>query len=135
MREKLQRFMVGRYGVDELSKVLNISVFVCLFLSLLSGWKSVFSVFYWVGLAFLIYNCYRMFSKNVTKRYEENQKYVNFRYQQTVKHNAAKKRFAQRDVYRFFKCPGCKQWVRVPKGRGKICITCPKCKVEFVKRS
>ena len=43
-----------------------------------------------------------------------------------------KKRWAQRGTYRFFKCPQCRQIVRVPKGRGKICITCPKCKTEFM---
>ncbi len=52
-----------------------------------------------------------------------------------VKKNNLKKRWAQRSTYRFFKCPQCKQTVRVPKGRGKICITCPKCKTEFIKKS
>ena len=51
------------------------------------------------------------------------------------KENNLKKRWAQRSTYRFFKCPQCKQTVRVPKGRGKICITCPKCKTEFIKKS
>ena len=49
--------------------------------------------------------------------------------------NNMKKRWAQRGTYRFFKCPQCRQTVRVPKGRGKICITCPKCKTEFIKKS
>ena len=53
----------------------------------------------------------------------------------SVKKNNLKKRWAQRSTYRFFKCPQCKQTVRVPKGRGKICITCPKCKTEFIKKS
>ena len=131
MREKLQRFMTGRYGADELGRTLNIVVLVSLVVSMFSGLLPVLSVFYWFGIALMIYNCFRMFSKNVSKRYEENQRYLSRRYKAVVKRDEWKKRFAQRDTYRFFKCPGCRQRVRVPKGRGKICITCPKCRREF----
>ena len=131
MREKFQRFMAGRYGVDELSKFLNIVLLVLLILSIFirSG------ILYLLALGILIYSYFRMFSKNISKRYEENQKFVNFRYRSVVKWNNFKKRFAQRKEYRFYHCPQCKQTVRVPRGRGKICITCPKCRTEFVKKS
>ncbi len=131
MREKFQRFMAGRYGVDELSKVLNIVLLVLLVLSIFirSG------ILYLLALGILIYSYFRMFSRNISKRYEENQKFVNFRYRNVVKWNNFKKRFAQRKEYRFYHCPQCKQTVRVPRGRGKICITCPKCRTEFVKKS
>ena len=66
---------------------------------------------------------------------EENQKFVNFRYRIVVKWDKMKKRMAQRKTYKFFKCPTCKQEVRVPKGHGKIEITCPKCRERFVKHS
>lgn len=123
--------MAGRYGVDELSKFLNIILLVLLVLSIFirSG------IFYLLALGILIYSYFRMFSKNISKRYEENQKFVNFRYRNVVKWNNFKKRFAQRKEYRFYHCPQCKQTVRVPRGRGKICITCPKCRTEFVKKS
>lgn len=131
MREKFQRFMAGRYGVDELSKFLNIVLLVLLILSIFirSG------ILYLLALGILIYSYFRMFSRNISKRYEENQKFVNFRYRSVVKWNNFKKRFAQRKEYRFYHCPQCKQTVRVPRGRGKICITCPKCRTEFVKKS
>ena len=131
MREKFQRFMAGRYGVDELSKFLNIVLLVLLILSIFirSG------ILYLLALGILIYSYFRMFSRNISKRYEENQKFVNFRYRSVVKWNNFKKRFAQRKEYRFYHCPQCKQMVRVPRGRGKICITCPKCRTEFVKKS
>lgn len=135
MKEKLQRFMSGRYGADELSKTINIAVLVCLVVSMFSAALSGFGIFYWIGLGMMIYNCFRMLSRNTSKRYEENQKFLNIRYEAAVKKNAMKKRWAQRGIYRFFKCPGCGQNVRVPKGKGKICITCPKCKTEFVKKS
>ncbi len=136
MREKLQHFMTGRYGADELGKALNMTGLVLLIVSMFfRKIPLLYSLLYWIALVILIFNCYRMFSKNVSKRYEENQKYRNFRYSMTVKRDAQKKRFAQHKTHRFFKCPQCRQKVRVPKGRGKICITCPKCRCEFVKRS
>lgn len=131
MREKFQRFMSGRYGADELSKVFNIAVLVLLVLSLVTR----YDIFYWLGIVLMIYSLWRMFSKNVTKRYEENQRFLIFRDQAAVKRANLKKRWSQRDVYRFYKCPQCKQTVRVPKGKGKICITCPKCRTEFIKKS
>ena len=136
MREKLQRFMMGRYGGDELSKALSIVALVCMILSsVFVKVPVVYLLLYWGGAAILVYNLFRMFSKNVSKRYEENQKYRTFRYKVVTKLDAKKKQFAQRKTHRFFKCPSCKQHVRVPKGRGKICITCPRCKHEFIKRS
>ena len=125
------RFMQGRNGMDELGKALNIGVIVLLVLSIFTKW----SVFYILALALMVYMYFRVFSKNTPKRYAENQKYRNFRYDLAIKRNNKKKEWQQRKIYRFFHCPMCKQRVRVPKGRGKICITCPKCKAEFIKRS
>lgn len=139
MREKLQRFMTGRYGADELSKALNAAVLVCLLISLVGARTPFSAVFYWVGIALMIYGCYRMFSRNVSKRYEENRKFLDLRYRAVVRNssrkNLARKRWADRKTHRYFKCPGCSQMVRVPKGKGKICISCPKCRAEFVRRS
>ena len=112
--------------------------FVSMVLLLVSTFLSAFfrvNILYWLGLALLIYSYFRILSRNVSKRYEENQRYLNAKYRAVVKKNNLKKRWAQRSTYRFFKCPQCKQTVRVPKGRGKICITCPKCKTEFIKKS
>ena len=130
MKEKLQRFMWGRYGNDRFNQFLMIVALVCLALSFFG-----LRIFYVLALALLVYVYYRMFSRNIPKRYAENQKYLNYRYQMAVKWNRFKKHLAQRKNYRFYKCPQCKQKVRVPKGRGKICITCPKCRTEFVKKS
>lgn len=131
MKEKIQRFMIGRYGADDLSKAQSVVVMILLVLSLFGR----LGILYWLALALMIYSIWRMFSKNISKRYEENQKYLNYRYKATVKIDRMKKHFAQRKIYRFYKCPQCRQKVRVPKGRGKICITCPKCRTEFVKKS
>ena len=90
----------------------------------------------WGGvIALLIYCYYRMFSKNITKMSAQNQKYLNWRYGLAVKRQKTKTHMEQRKIYHFYKCPQCRQKVRVPKGHGKICITCPKCKMEFVRKS
>ena len=130
-REKLMRFMQGRNGFDQFSQFLNMVVLVIFVLSLFIKWAPL----YYIGIALLIYMYFRVFSKNIPKRYAENQKFCNLRYDFSIKKNKMKKEWEQRKIYRFYRCPMCKQKVRVPKGRGKICITCPKCREEFVRRS
>lgn len=131
MREKLARFMVGRNGVDDLARFESWFVLVVLILSIFtrSGLLDL------IAIAFIVHMYFRVFSRNVSKRYEENQKFLNFRYDWTVKWNKKKKHFEQRKMYKFYKCPMCRQEVRVPRGHGKICITCPKCREEFIRRS
>lgn len=131
MKQKFMHFMQGRNGMDELARAINWVAVALLILSLFTKWN----VFYWIGFALIIYMYFRAFSKNIPKRYAENQKFRNLRYDAGIKWNHMKKEFSQRKIYRFYRCPMCNQKVRVPKGRGKICITCPKCRTEFVKKS
>ncbi len=131
VKEKLQRFMAGRYGADQLSRVYLGLTFVFLVISMFTR----FMPFYWVALVLLIYTYYRMFSRNIPRMYAQNQRFLNMRYRMVAKWDAFKKRRAQRREYCFFKCPTCKQRVRVPKGKGKICITCPRCHHDFIKKS
>lgn len=130
-RDRIANWMSGRNGMDDLARFESGFVVALLVVSLFSRW----GLLYVVALAVMIHMYFRMFSKNVSKRYEENQKYLNFRYQTVVWWNKKKKHFAQRKMYRFFRCPNCKQEVRVPRGHGRICITCPKCRTEFIKRT
>ena len=131
LRSKLQQFMVGRYGADDLSRFISTMIMVCLVVSIFTKWD----IFYWLGIFLIGYSYFRMFSKNIPARYAENQKFLNIRYKAVAKGSLTKKHLAESKTHRFFKCPQCKQKVRVPKGRGKICITCPKCKTEFIKKS
>lgn len=126
---------MGRYGVDELSRLISGVALGCLVAAMFARALPFLGIFYYIGLGLMIYSWYRMFSRDVSKRSGENQKFLNWRYRMTAKRDAAKKRYAQRGEYHFFRCPGCKQRVRVPRGRGKICITCPKCHREFIRRS
>ena len=135
MREKLQRFMTGRYGADELGRTLNIVVLVSLVVSMFSGLLPVLSVFYWFGIALMIYNCFRMFSKNVGQRYQENQAYLRKRFYVTEYWKKVKFYFAEGRRYRIFKCPGCSQKIRIPRGHGKVSIHCPKCGKDFIKKT
>lgn len=130
-RDRFANWMSGRNGMDELARFESGLVLVLLIISLFSR----LGLLYIVALAVMIHMYYRMFSRNVSKRYEENQKFLNLRYNSTVEWNKKKKHFTQRKTYCFFKCPQCKQEVRVPRGHGKICITCPRCRTEFIKRT
>ena len=131
MRDFFQRlkyrfaiFMQGRYGMDQLGKAMNTAAIILLIVSVFTKWQ--WSYFAAIILIVLLYA--RVFSKKLDKRYKENQRFINFR-------TDWKRKREQKKIYRFYKCPKCKQKVRVPKGRGKICITCPKCRTEFIRHS
>ncbi len=131
LRQKMTRFMYGRYGNDQLSRMLLGLALVCLVLELFIRNP----LLYLAGVGLMGYSMYRTLSRNTSKMAAQNQKYLTWRYQQAVKKNNAKKHWAQRKEYRFYKCPRCRQKVRVPRGRGRIAITCPKCTTEFIKKS
>ena len=131
MRDKLYRFMQGRNGMDELARMQSWLVLILL----LVGMFTRIGLFSFVALILMIYMYFRVFSRNTSKRYEENQKYLNFRYNRTVSWNRFKKRMGQARDYRFFKCPACRTRLRVPRGKGKINIRCPKCSRQFIKKT
>ena len=134
MRNWLQRVMTGRYGVDEYSRFLNTSALITLVLSIL--FKGVLSMIFWLmAIVSLIFSYFRMFSRNTYRRRAENNAYLTLRYNLTRKFSGLKQRMQQKKYYRFFKCPKCGITTRVPKGKGKIRITCPKCGESFVRKS
>lgn len=131
MREKFRRFMAGRYGGDDLNQFLCIVSLACLVVAMISHLQ----LFYYVGLALLFYSYYRMFSRNISRRTAENYKFY------TVKENLAsgwrarRNQWASRKQYRYYTCPQCRQKLRVPRGRGRIQISCPRCGTQFIKKS
>lgn len=131
MRNWLVRFMEGRHGVDHYSRFLSIAACVLLVVSLLLNAQ----LLWYVSLFLLLYSYFRIFSRNTAKRQAENRKYLTVSYRFTSKFHAKKQRWQQRKDFRFFPCPGCKAVMRVPKGKGKIQITCPKCGMQFVRKS
>ena len=127
----LKKFMTGRYGVDQLSMALLV---VSIFISILSSFVRVW-VIEILNIVVLVIIFYRMFSKNIAKRYQENNKFLSI--WNPIKNGVHNKieRIKGLKNYRYFKCSNCKQTLRVPKGKGKISITCPKCKTVMVKKS
>lgn len=119
-KEKLRQFMIGRYGVDDFSKFLLGAAIALIVLSIFIH-NIIFEL---LILLLLAYTYYRMFSKNISARYRENQKY-----QLTVTH------IKQLRTHHFYRCPQCRQKIRVPRSGGKrVEITCPKCKTKFIKK-
>ena len=123
LADGFRRFMMGRYGNDKLNMTLLIvAVAVCIInLFIPNGPVKLTLMLVYYGL--WIYTLFRMFSRNTYKRYQENRKYLQF-----------VERLRDRE-HRYYDCPKCRQQVRVPKGKGKISITCPKCKEKFIKKT
>ena len=141
MKERLRRFMEGRYGADALNRFLTVCGWVLLLLGfVLSALDSkvalsVGSLLVTLSWALLIFSIFRTLSKNTSQRASENYKYFVYKNKVTGWFRRLKTRWQDRKVHRYFKCPQCHATVRVPKGKGKIRITCPKCKHQFVKKS
>lgn len=127
----LRRIMVGRYGVDQLTWILIVMAFI------LSVCGNIFhlGVFRILCWAALVYGYYRIFSRNIYARQRENQAVMGLWGRLKSGPTRQRQRAADRKTYRFFTCPTCKQKLRVPKGKGKINITCPKCNTSFIRKS
>lgn len=119
----LQRFMAGRYGTDRLNMVILCAGLVA---SLLSVWiqAAPWNLIFWaLSYGLMIWAIFRCLSRNTYKRYRENRWFLQ-----------QKDRLKDRQN-RYFDCPKCRQTVRVPRGKGKIAITCPRCREKFVRKT
>jgi hypothetical protein len=106
---------------------------VLFILELIIPFRPVKAVLGWVTLAIIIWETFRMLSRNIPKRYSENLKFLDMTAGLRRAMRLNRRKFDDRKTYRYFKCPGCGQEVRVPKGKGRIRITCPKCHQSFEK--
>ena len=119
----LRHFMAGRYGSDKLNMAILGAGLVA---SLLSVWIRVVPVnliFWALSYGLMIWAIFRCLSRNTYKRYRENRWFLQLKDRLRDRQN------------RYFSCPKCRQTVRVPRGKGKIAITCPRCKEKFVKKT
>lgn len=133
---KLRQWMAGRYGTDQLNLCLLASYLLLSVLSLpFRRYAAVGLVLMLLSYALVILVFFRMFSRNTAKRYQENQKFLNFWNPLWGRLKGKGRRMKDHKEYHFYNCPGCGQKIRIPRGKGKICITCPKCRTEFVKKS
>ena len=119
----MKKFLKSRYGVDQLNRFLLGVAVVCVALN----WIFRSQVCYWFGLAALILCCFRMFSGKYGKRMRENEAFRGAVYfvQQKIKPSD----------YHIYRCPVCGQKIRIPKGKGRVSIHCPKCGNDFIKKS
>ena len=131
MKQKFQNFMSGRYGVDDFSKALLYATLALCLVSLFTR-NRMLNLLLTAGLVFIYY---RMFSKNYSRRYQENLWYL--RQKDKVMHFFRRQNSLaqQRKTHRIYTCPQCRQKIRIPKGHGKVQITCPQCKTAFIQRS
>lgn len=157
-RYRLQQFMYGRNGADELSFV---SIVTSVILSVITMF---FGRIYWLYLilrlltvGLIVYAFFRMFSRNIERRHAENDRFREFIAKFRSKHQknqndsgyssygynydyctkkAQKVKYKEdKKLYKYFKCPNCGTKLRVPKGKGKLTITCPKCRNAFKGKS
>ena len=126
-----KKFMNGRYGVDQFSMVLLVTSILLMIIGRLTG----LSLFIFISYIPLIFSIYRMFSKDIAKRRMENYKFSIFISPIYSKYKKMQRRFKERKTYKYFKCPNCHIELRLPKGKGRIKITCPKCKEKFEGRT
>ena len=130
-KDKMARFMYGRYGMDQLSRNLSLICPVLLIVTMFVR----NNVIYMIALVGIVYTYFRVFSRNISGRSEENEKYLKFHYKVVGKLNKIKFRITDSKTHRIFRCPSCSQKIRVPRGKGKISIKCPKCRIEFIKKT
>jgi len=138
MMNKLRQWMYGRYGNDEMGIATWILSLVLLIVAGILSAVAKTNVLSYIALgvrvlatALLVWMICRMFSKNIAKRRAENYKFLAF----ARGFKGIFKKRPDAKTHRYFKCPGCGQTVRVPRNKGKINITCPKCGRKFIKKT
>ena len=124
LKWKLYRFMQGRNGRDELAKVVIYASLILYLIGAFLDWDALCLV----GYLLFIYYMFRVLSKNLYARREENRRFVTALETYRI-------RFEQRKDYKIFKCKGCGRNIRIPRGKGKIEVTCPMCGKKTIHRT
>ena len=120
---RLRNFMMGRYGTDRLNMAILGVGLVASLMSVLIKFAPVNLALFALSYGMMFWAIFRTLSRNTYKRYQENRKFLQLT-----------GRIKDRE-HRYFDCPKCRQMVRVPRGKGKISITCPRCREKFVKKT
>ncbi len=130
IRNAIQRFMYGRYGRDQLNTALLVVSLTCYFLYFVTG----FDLLYWISFVSIAFALFRTLSRNPVRRRAENARFLKvagpaiqwFRLRRTIHRDKE---------HCYFKCPNCGQQLRVPRGKGKITVTCRSCGAVFEEKS
>ena len=133
LRDKFYRFMQGRNGMDSLARFSFLCSIILLLIS--SAFRT--ELLRYIAIFALVYSYFRVLSRNIPKRYTENQRFEKIKYRllHQIKWTQFKSKCMQFLHYHIYKCPTCKQKIRIPRGKGTIMVRCPKCGLEFKKRS
>ena len=130
-RYRFTKFMQGRYGVDNLSRFL---LWVLVGIIVVNTFVRS-SLLHLIQFVLLIVLYFRIFSRNIPKRYEENQQFLRFQSRFTSFFKNFRSNMSQLKDYHIYKCPHCNQKIRIPRGKGHIMVRCPSCGFEFHKKS
>ena len=123
LRSWLRQFMMGRYGTDKLNIAILGAGVIASIVAMFIYFPPVKLLFVFISYVFMGWAIIRTLSRNTYKRYKENRKYL-----------MLLQRIKDRE-HRYYDCPRCRQQVRVPRGKGKINISCPKCKEKFIRKT
>ena len=123
LKAGFRQFMMGRYGTDKLNMTILIAGLIFSVVAMFNPFAMLDLGLTLVSYGLMFWAIFRCLSRNTYKRYQENRKYLRF-----------VERLKDRQ-HRYYDCPRCRQQVRVPRGKGKISISCPKCKEKFIKKT
>ena len=134
MRQRLAQFMAGRNGNDQLNVFLLVIDIILVLIGTIAGGKAG-AIIYILVLVLLVLIYFRMLSRNLYRRREENGKFMRVKYKVSAWLRVRRERWVQRKDYKFFTCPACHTTLRVPRHKGKINIVCRKCGSSFTGKS
>ena len=123
MNAGIRHFMEGRYGTDRLSMVILTAGLISSLLASFIRRYPFTLIFLLLSYGLMFWAVFRVLSRNTYRRYQENRKFLQFFERIKDRQN------------RYFDCPKCHQTVRVPRGKGKISITCPRCREKFIRKT
>lgn len=130
----IEKFMIGRYGIDQLWRALIVFILIDILVAnaLYRVSKVAYIALTVLAFAIMIFGLFRIFSKNIVARQQENAKWL--RFVGNIKGWFAfnKTKFNQRKTHKFVKCSKCKSVLRLPRHKGKINVTCPHCQQQFI---
>ncbi|MBQ7094170.1 MAG: hypothetical protein IJN84_06625 [Clostridia bacterium] len=131
LAQKINQFMYGRYGTDRLNMFLLKLSIILVFLSYFPK-MGICSL---IAYIFVIWSLFRSLSKNLHKRRLELYKYEEIKRDFKGRISLIKQIWQNRKTHKYFRCKNCGNIFRVPKGKGKIEVTCPKCREKSIRKS
>ncbi|MCL1854259.1 MAG: hypothetical protein FWF86_00875 [Clostridia bacterium] len=130
IKQAIRSYMAGRYGSDTLNRtLLRLGIVLYLLGALLR-----LNALLLPGLAAYITCAFRMFSRNRAKRSAEERRYLAWKNRRNKQWKQAKARFRNRKEFTYFKCPGCRAWLKLPRGAGVVTVTCGRCQNSFTQK-